>query len=224
METLIFPKIFGSMARAFFTGKKPGVNLQRISEIAGIDKHKIYMPIQRHTDKVLFLDSLEPKIGDAVITERADVLIGVQSADCVPILLYDRRTRATGAVHAGWRGTAAEILKKTIRAMEERFASSPSDIVVAMGPGIRWCCYTVGHEVIEAVEKATGEGEYFMIRGEKNCLDLPRANRHQAISLGILNEDIWMSDDCTFCFPERYYSHRFAKGATGRQAGFIGIV
>jgi YfiH family protein len=223
METLIFPRIFGSRTKAFFTGKTPGVDLRRISEIAGIDTHKTYMPIQKHTDKVLSLDSLEPKIGDAVITDRRDVLIGVQGADCVPILLYDRRNHATGAVHAGWRGTAAELLKKTIRAMGERFSSSPSDIVIAIGPGIRWCCYGVGHEVLDAVKKATGEGDYFMIKGEKSCLDLPVANRCQAVALGVLPENIWMSDDCTFCAPDKYYSYRFAKGPTGRQAGFIGI-
>lgn len=224
METLIFPKIFGSRVKAFFTGKTPGADLQRISEIAAIGRKNIYLPIQKHTDKVLLLDTFEPRIGDAVITDRKGVVIGVQGADCVPILLYDRRTNATGAVHAGWRGTAAEILKKTIKAMGDRFSSSPSDIVVAIGPAIRWCCYGVGYEVIEAVEKATGAGDYFMVKGEKYCLDLPTANRYQAISAGILPEHIWMSEDCTFCLPEKYNSYRFVKGPTGRQGGFIGVV
>ncbi|MCL4475743.1 MAG: peptidoglycan editing factor PgeF [Nitrospirae bacterium] len=224
METLIFPKIFGSRVKAFFTGKTPGADLQRISKIATINIKNVYLPIQKHTDKVLLLDSFEPRIGDAVITDKKGVLIGVQGADCVPILLYDRRTHATGAVHAGWRGTAAEILKKTIEAMGDRFSSSPSDIVVAVGPAIRWCCYGVGYDVIEAVVKATGAGEYFKMKGEQYCLDLPTANRHQAVSTGILPEHIWMSDDCTFCFPEKFYSYRFVKGPTGRQGGFIGIV
>jgi YfiH family protein len=224
METLISPKIFDSRVKALFTGKTPGADLRRISEIISVGKQNIYMPIQKHTDKVLLMDSFEPKIADAVITDRRDVLIGVQGADCVPILLYDRRTLATGAVHAGWRGTAAEILKKTIKAMGERFSSSPSDIVLAIGPGIRWCCYSVGHEVMEAVKKVTGEGDYFRAGGEKNCLDLPSANKYQAISTGVRPENIWMSDECTFCLPEKYYSYRFAKGPTGRQCGFIGIV
>ncbi len=221
METLIFPEIFDGKAIAFFTGKKPGTELQRISEVASIQKRNIYMPIQKHTDKVLLLDSFEPKIADAVITDRRDVLIGVQGADCVPILLYDRRTGATGAVHAGWRGTAAMILKKTISSMQERFSSSPEDILVAIGPAIRGCCYIVGPEVIASVRRATGEGEYFRARGEKNFLDLPSANRHQATSIGVRPENIWMSEDCTFCLPGKYYSYRFAKGPTGRQGGFI---
>ncbi len=224
METLIFPTIFGGAAKGFFTGKTPGVDLQRISEISAIGKKHIYLPIQKHTDKVLLLDSFEPRIGDAVITDRKGVVIGVQGADCVPVLLHDRRTGAVGAVHAGWRGTAAGILKRTIEAMASRFSSSPSDIALAVGPGIRWCCYEVGYDVLEAVKKATGAGDYFITRGEKYCLDLPAANRYQAVAAGVLPEHIWMSDECTFCENEKYYSYRFAKGPTGRQGGFIGVV
>lgn len=224
METLIFPDIFDKKVKAFFTGKMPGGDVRRISEIAAVEKQNIYLPIQKHTDKVLLLDSLEPAIGDSVITDRRGLLIGVQVADCVPILIYDRRAQVIGAVHAGWRGTAAELLKQTLRRMENRFSSSPSDVAVAIGPAIRWCCYNVGHEVFDALRKATGSGDYFRIRGEKFYLDLPAANKYQAISGGVLPENIWMSDDCTFCLPGKYYSYRFAKGPTGRQGGFIGIV
>jgi YfiH family protein len=210
--------------KAFFTGKTPGVDPQRISNIASVSRQNVYFPIQKHTDKILLLDTFEPRIGDAVITDRKGVVIGVQGADCVPILLYDKRTHATGAAHAGWRGTAAELLKKSIGAMGSRFSTSPSDIVIAIGPAIRWCCYGVGYEVIDAVKKASGAGDYFMIKGEKYCLDLPTANRYQAISAGVPPENIWMSDDCTYCFPDKYYSYRFAKGPTGRQGGFIGVV
>jgi len=224
MEIVIFPEIFDKKVKAFFTGRKPGADLGRISEIVSIGKERIYMPIQKHTDRVLPLDSFEPKISDAVITDKKGVLIGVQGADCVPIVLYDRRTAATGVVHAGWRGTSAGILRKTIRAMGERFASSPSDLLIAIGPAIRWCCYGVGPEVVGAIRKSTGEGDYYLSRGEKDFLDLPNANRYQAISVGVNPENLWISEDCTYCLPERYYSYRFAKGPTGRQGGFIGIV
>jgi hypothetical protein len=100
--------------------------------------------------------------------------------------------------------------------------------VIAIGPAIRWCCYGVGYEVIEAVKKVTlpapKSKDYIIKRGEKYCLDLPTANKYQAFSLGIPLENIWMSDECTFCLPEKYYSYRYAKGTTGRQCGFIGIV
>lgn len=225
MDTLIFPEIFGDKVTAFFTGKAPGADLKRISGVASVGEGNIYMPIQKHTDKVHLLDSdLEPRIADAVVTEDRGVLIGVQTADCVPVLLYDRRRQAIGAVHAGWRGTAAGILKITIEAMAKRYSSSPPDIVAAIGPSIKGCCYNVGYEVIEAVKRATGKGDYFVNRGEKYFLDLRTANRCQALSMGVLPENIWMSNECTCCLPEKYYSYRFAKGPTGRQGGFIGIL
>ncbi len=230
---VIPPNFSGSEVKAFFTTKA-------LQSYEFGPPHKIYLPIQKHTDKVLILDyDLEPKIADAVVTNRRNVVIGVQTADCVPILLYDIKKGVAGAVHAGWRGTAAEILKKTIHAMTDRFYSSPSDIFIAIGPAIKWCCYGVGYEVIEAVEKVTslefgdfGEigravrssKDYIIKKGEKYCLDLPTANKYQALSSGVKPEHVWMSDECTFCLPEKYYSYRYAKGTTGRQCGFIGIV
>lgn len=224
MENLIFPEIFGSKTKSFFTGKTPGDDLNRISQISSISRDNIYLPIQKHTDKIIVLNSLEPKIGDAVITNKRGVLIGIQVADCVPILLFDRKKYAVGAVHAGWRGTAKGILKNTINKLIDRFHSSPSDILIAIGPSIRWCCYGVGYEVIESVQKTTGDGNYIINKGDKHCLDLATANRYQALSAGILSENIWMSGECTFCLPEKYYSFRYAKGPTGRQCGFIGII
>ena len=135
METLIHPDIFGKHVTAFFTGKSPGADPEQISGAASIDKQKIYLPIQKHTDKVLVLDSdLSPGIADAVITNNKGILLGVQVADCVPVLLYDAKKNVIGVVHAGWRGTAASILKKTIEAMQERFGSFSDDIKIAIGP------------------------------------------------------------------------------------------
>ncbi len=224
-KLLVVPQIFGNRVVACFTGRKAGADPVGLSEFPCFTNRKIYMPIQKHTDKVLRLDAeLEPKIADAVITNRKDVIIGVQTADCVPILLYDSKAQAIGAVHAGWRGTAAQILKKAIRAMEDRFGSSASNIIVAVGPSIKGCCYNVGYEVIEAVEIATGKGDYWTRKGEQYFLDLSVANRQQAISSGVPMENIWTSEDCTFCLPEKYYSYRYARGPTGRQGGFIGTL
>jgi polyphenol oxidase len=142
----------------------------------------------------------------------------------VPILLYDSVAHVVAAVHAGWRGTAAAILRKVIRTFTDRFFSSPSHIAIAIGPSIRWCCYSVGYEVIEAVRKATGSGDYFKTRGEINYLDLQRANKYQAMSMGIPGKNIWVSEECTHCLSDKYYSYRFAKGPTGRQGGFIAML
>lgn len=224
-KPLIIPEIFGSRVIACFTGRKAGADPEALSKMPLFSNRKIYMPMQRHTDKVLRLDAdLEPKIADAVITKRGDVIIGVKTADCVPILLYDTKAHAIGAVHAGWRGTAVRILKEAIRAMEESFCTSASSILVAIGPGIRVCCYNVGYEVIDAVEAATGKGDYWTKKGEQYFLDLSIANKQQAVASGIAPENVWMSEDCTFCLPEKYYSYRYAKGPTGRQGGFIGLL
>jgi len=225
MERVIFPEIFGRNVKALFTSKHPGLDLERISEIVSVEREGIYTQTQKHTDTVTVLDTdRKPRIGDAIVTRERGIIIGVQTADCLPILVYDTGACVAAAVHAGWRGTASAILRKTIRTMRERFSSSPSEIVIAMGPSIRRCCYEVGYEVLEAVRQATGEGDYFVTRGERYYLDLSAANQYQALSDGILKENIWISGDCTHCLPDMYYSHRFAKGPTGRQGGFIGIV
>ena len=224
-KVLIVPDIFGNKVIACFTGRRMGADVEHLSKLPSFANRKIFMPIQKHSDKVLRLDSdLEPKIADAVITNRKDVIIGIQAADCVPILLYDTKAHSIGAVHAGWRGTAAQILRKTIDAVEDRFGSSASNMFVAIGPSIKGCCYNVGYEVIEAVEIASGKGDYWKKKGEQYFIDLSAANKRQAISSGVPAENIWISKDCTFCQNEKYYSYRHAKGPTGRQGGFIGLL
>jgi YfiH family protein len=184
----------------------------------------LFLPLQKHTNRIHVLRSgIERVIADAVITDRKGVLIGVQVADCVPVLLLDSRRFIAGAVHAGWRGTASGILKKTVEKMGEQFSSSPDDIRVAIGPSIRGCCYEVGDDVASAVEEVTGEGSYHVLRGGRSFIDLSSANMMQAISSGIPGGNIWKAMECTRCSPDRFYSYRHARGATGRQGGFIGM-
>jgi YfiH family protein len=215
---------FSNGVKAFFTRKSLGVDIKEISIILSIKKQDIYLPLQRHTDKVITLEnSFNPEIADAVITGRKGVLIGVQVADCVPVLLLDKRNSTIGAVHAGWRGTAAQIIPKTIESMMRHFNSSPEDIHIAIGPSIRWSCYQVGYEVKNAICNATGDGEYYIHKDGRYCIDLSSANKYQAISMGVLKENIWISHECTYCDPKEYYSYRHDKGITGSQGGFIGV-
>jgi len=224
MHRVIVPENLKGMVTAFFTGKDPGADSAAIAAMLRIRKEQVYLPLQKHTDKVLILESsLETKIGDAVVTREKGILIGVQVADCVPILLYDRKQKIAGAVHAGWRGTAASILKRTIETMNGRFLSEPADIMVAIGPSIRACCYEVGYDVFDAVTSSTDEGQFHRIIGEKHYVDLSAANNHQALSMGIPGQNIRVSEECTFCSPDKFFSYRFSKGSTGRQGGFIGI-
>ncbi|MBF0506908.1 MAG: peptidoglycan editing factor PgeF [Nitrospirae bacterium] len=225
MSGIVVPPIFdGRPVKAFFTTKALSCDKQALAKFLAVPQDSIYMPVQKHTDKVVILDyDRDPKIGDAVITANRDVFIGVQVADCMPVLLYDGKRHVAGAVHAGWRGTAASIVRRTIEEMSRHFSTAPSDIIMAIGPGIRGCCYEVGYEVIEAVARASGEGDYYRTLGGKYYLDLAVANRQQAVSSGISPERIWLSGECTFCLPDKYYSYRYSKGSAGRQCGVIGI-
>jgi len=225
MDRLIFPDLMKNHVTAFFTGKNPGAEPDNVSQIMKIKSRQIYMPVQRHTDKIAIIESsLHPIIADAVITKEAGILIGVQVADCVPILLYEKTKGILGAIHAGWRGTAEAILKKSIKAVMDSFACSEDNISIALGPAIRSCCYTVGFDVFSAVSHATGPGDYFSNEGGKYCLDLPLANKYQALSMGIPERNIWLSEECTFCNPDKFYSYRYARGTTGRQGAFIGKI
>ncbi|MBA4372971.1 MAG: peptidoglycan editing factor PgeF [Thermodesulfovibrio sp.] len=233
MKRFLFPENIRShsgQVTAFFTGKDPGSDLGEIAGILRQDAQQIYLPIQKHTDTVMILDTdLSPKIADAVVTIRKNILIGVRVADCVPILLYDPCRRVIGAVHAGWRGTAAGILKNTLRTFTERFSCNSMDIQMAIGPSIKSCCYEVDPDVASAVAKASDPDDHMQVhfirkKGAKYHVDLPLANKDQALAEGIREENIWITEDCTFCHPEKYCSFRYAKGTACRQGGFIGML
>jgi hypothetical protein len=224
MNNLIFPEIFSDSVKAFFTRKPLGINVDEICRILAIEKCNVYLPVQKHTDNVQVIGSdLETKVADSVLTGRKGILIGIQVADCVPVICYDEKKMLIGAVHAGWRGTASQIVKKTLSCMIENFGSFPEDIKIAFGPSIRWRCYHVERDVQEAIYEATGEGNYYLQESGKYCVDLASANRYQALSLGIPEENIWISHDCTYCNPEDYHSYRYEKAYNGAQGGFIGI-
>lgn len=218
------PNIISNNITAIFTTRSSKDSLDVISKEINISKDNIYLPVQKHTDNVHVLGSgMEPVIADAVLTDRKGVLIGIKAADCVPILIFDGKRHVTGAVHAGWRGTSKNILMNTIDMMKKEFSSSTDDILVAIGPSIKRCCYEVDGDVKDAVEDATGKENYYAERDGKYYLDLSSANMIQAMSAGVLKANIWRSGECTCCNPERFYSYRHEKGKTGRQGGFIGM-
>jgi YfiH family protein len=209
---------------AFFTDRHIRTDIKSLSALTGIPEASIFLPEQRHTDRVVVIgDRLRTAEADAVLSDRRGILIGVRTADCLPLILYDRKRQVVGAVHAGWRGTARGILKKTLMEMVNRFSSVPIDIFIASGPSIRWCCYEVGVEVAEAVMAVTGEGDYIETRDGKIYLDIPSANRYQALSFGVPQENIWLSEDCTCCLPDKYFSYRRNR-TEERQAGLIGLM
>jgi YfiH family protein len=224
MFRIVEPENLRGSVRAFFTAKYPGADLDSIVKHLDIPKDRIYLPIQKHTDSIYIAGpSPEDVIADAVITGEKGLLIGVRVADCVPVLVHDPVRNIVAAVHAGWRGTAQEILKKTVIMMTDTFNSDPHDIQMAIGPCIGQCCYEVDGDVCRSVGKATGEGAYFRSKGDKFHVDLSEANRLQAMGLGVPANNIWKSDECTHCLPDKYFSYRYMRGGIGRQGGFIGI-
>ena len=157
---------------------------------------------------------------DGLITDEPGLLLGIQTADCVPILIADPEHRAVGAFHAGWRGTAARIVEAGVARMAAEFGSDPEKLLAAIGPSIGRCCYQVGEEVA-AIFTADFEYGRALLAGERN-LDLKRANGRQLLAAGLRGENISMSDDCTSCQPAKYFSHRAQAGVTGRMLAVIG--
>lgn len=216
------PNMNSDIVTAFFTTRMYDDRRGCLKEALDISETQVFLPIQNHTDKVHVLASgREPVVADAVVTEERRVLIGVNVADCVPVLLYDGRAQVAGAVHAGWRGTAKRILMNTIETMKRTFSAQTADIMVAVGPCIGGCCYEVGSDVRDSVREATGEGRYCEERGGRHYVDLSSANMQQAVASGIPEENIWLSGLCTCCRPDKFYSYRHAGGTMGRQGGFI---
>ncbi len=222
-KRIIYPPIFHNLGvSAFFTDRAVGIDKERVSLLSGIPIERIYMPVQKHTDEVIIPDnSLTSVTGDAVITERDDILIGIQTADCVPILMCDTKNRTVAAVHAGWRGTAKGIVKKTISLYCDLFSSTPGNIVIAFGPSIMSCCYNVGFEVIESIERVSGSGDFLFSKGESWYVDLVGANMAQALSANVRQENIWISALCTSCHDNKFFSYRKSGAGQGRQGAFI---
>ena len=158
---------------------------------------------------------------DALITSLKGVVLSILTADCVPILLYDTQKEIIAGVHAGWRGTKAEIVAKTVIKMQEVYGSNPQDILAGIAPSIGHCCYEVGEEVVAHFE-ATPQSFTKQPQG-KYKLDLPSLNKQQLLKAGLLAENIEMSDICTACEVQRFFSYRRENGCSGRFMSMIGM-
>lgn len=158
---------------------------------------------------------------DALITKDPGTALVVFTADCTPILLWDSVTGAVGAVHAGWRGTAADIAGKTVRAMVSEFGCRPENIRAAIGPNIGACCFETDADVPTAILAAFGkEADAFISRiGAKYHIDLKAVNALALHRAGV--EFIEISEDCTMCQPDRYWSHRVTGIKRGSQGAII---
>jgi len=187
--------------------------------------------------------------GDGLMTGEPGVLLGIQTADCIPVLLADRKNRAVAAFHAGWRGTLARIVENGVGRMRLEFGSRPENLMASIGPGIGQCCYAVGDEVRQQFEsqfiyasdlfrevydsdpvrekypmlfltaRAPGHSEI----GPAMHLDLAEANRRQLLAAGLRKGAIALTGQCTGCHTDRFFSHRTERGFTGRMMSVIGV-
>jgi len=163
--------------------------------------------------------------GDAIATRVDSIALAVKSADCMPVLIVDPAKNAVAAVHSGWRGTLAEILLCTIREMQRAFGSDPSQLLTAIGPGMRACCYEVGNDVADLFKKEYPEclAMPTSVRPDKYLLDLGKVLDVQMHRAGIRPENRYDIKACTFCNTEEFFSHRAEGSAAGRMMSIIGF-
>lgn len=226
--------------------------LRAINAVNGRETFPYVSAKQVHSAVIHHITALpeQPLTGDGVITNLPKVVLTVRTADCIPVLIVDRKRKAVGAFHAGWRGTFARIVEKGVGEMLSKFGSEPKHLLAAIGPGIHRCCYEVDEdfkqrwaaqfayvdELFDEVfdsnalhvkypllfmnQRAPGHGAPAM----KPHLDLIEANRRQLLDAGVPAKNIWISDLCTSCRTDLLFSHRAEQGKTGRMMAAIGII
>lgn len=166
---------------------------------------------------------------DALITNEKGIWLTSFYADCVPLYFFDPVHEAIGLAHAGWKGTTLKIAERTIQAMREHFNTEPKELLVAIGPSIGSCCYEVDRRVYEAVRKLFSDSEWKRLKSElchrvsqENwLLNLKECNRQIMIKAGILPIHIELTQYCTGCNTDLFYSHRMEGGNTGRMMSWI---
>lgn len=164
---------------------------------------------------------------DAVVSATPDILVGVKTADCVPVLIADPVGKSFAAVHAGWRGTAAAIVAKAVRNLSGEYGAKPENMLAAIGPAATCRSYEIGREVMDAFsENFADSGKYFTATREGHALvDLHAANRDQLVAEGLIEENVQTAPFCTMERTDLFFSYRVEKakfGKTGRLLSVIG--
>jgi YfiH family protein len=204
-------------------------NYAILEETIGFDANKLVLANQVHGDDVRVVTAADcrgldhrayPEC-DGLITNTPGVSLVVFTADCTPILLHDPVTGAVGAVHAGWRGTALDIAGKAVAKMVAEFGCLPQNIRAAIGPNIGPCCFQTDGDVPRAMVQAFGpEAEaYIRAAGNKYYVNLKNMNALALRRAGV--ENIEISEECTMCNPDKYWSHRYTQGLRGSQGAVI---
>jgi YfiH family protein len=254
-------RVYGGKALNLgFTAQDPRAAVERNRQLflkeLGVAEGRNCWPLislrQIHSDLIFRVDgaSDEKFAGDGLITDTPGLVIAVQTADCVPIILVDRKRRAVGVFHAGWRGTVKRIAEKGVGEMRKHFRSDPKDLLGAIGPGVQTCCYDVGEEVrskflaqfsyAESLFREVKESDpvrekypmlFLTARAPGHSelptnlyLDLKEANRRQLMDAGVPAKNIDAAFPCTACHTDLLFSYRAEKGITGRMMAAAGIM
>lgn len=221
----VSPEPWSSLNLGGSVGDDPAAveeNHQRFARSLGIPRDRFRAAIQVHGDGVILTgeEPLQPSVeADALIATVPGIAAAVKTADCVPILLASRRTGEVAAVHAGWRGTVAEIVGKAVSLLGAR-GSLPGDLLAAIGPAIGPCCYEVSEELASRFQDRFG-GEVVSRSCSRPHLDLALANRILLVEAGLAPETVENLGICTSCGPDRFFSHRRDRGLTGRHLSVI---
>lgn len=212
------------LGRSFNRSTEDGVKeLDSLKDQFGVTD-VIYLK-QIHSDKILKYvkdgKAIKDEEGDAIITNEKDVIVGVFTADCVPIILVDEKVGAVGAIHSGWRGTFESITAKTIKRMKEEFNIDEENIKAYIGPHIRKCCYEVSEELrLSFCEKKRNIDKEVLLYGKN--LNLEACIVDDLISAGVQEHNINSINLCTYCSEEiKLHSYRKSQGAYGRMFSFV---
>lgn len=198
-----------------------GENRRRFCEALGFLPAQMAWSKQVHADRIRLVTEPGGAEGyDALVTNRPGILLAVSVADCTPVLIFDAKNNAVGAVHSGWPGTAARIVEKTLQRMNSEFGTTGEDCFAYVGTCIDECSFEVGEEV--AVIFDDGFKRFDAARG-KFLVDLKKANASQLLLFGIPENRIEISPYSTVLNNADYFSHRKEKGSTGRMLAVIGI-
>lgn len=222
---------WGKDGNARFTGDHPDEYQTFRKELASsfkFDQQHFIFPRQVHGNHIEIIDgssetSTIPET-DALITNQPNICICVQTADCVPILIYDPVQKVAGAVHSGWRGTVNKLVSKTIHKMEISFDSLPEDLLIGIGPSIHLHAYEVGKEVINPVREKFANYKQLLKPSPKEgkaYFDLWEANRTLLLNTGVQPENIEIMGFCSYSHEPLFYSARRDGARTGRMVSGI---
>ena len=199
-------------------------NMLRLCTAISIDHEKMVRSEQVHGTEVLVAEKPGQYHGyDAFITNKENLFLCIFTADCYPILIFDPRHNAAGAVHAGWKGAAGEIVIKTIDAMQKNYGSIPAECLAYIGTGISAEAYEVNREVANAFQADESKPSHGCVKEQKYLLDLQQANNRQLLATGIQRSNIERSTFCSYRDSNLFFSYRRDKGTTGRMLSLIGV-